>query len=134
MRLQNLRTLPNQEKLYPSNYSPKPDISESKMITAYKFELQKFHLVSNVSNISIVKTFEECKSELNGYIIKWDELKKQELIQGIVLIQPTRIYDMVLFIPSPMFMINKIDIENIDRFIEFSKVNWMNYCYITGAK
>lgn len=118
------------EKLYPSNFNPKPDVTEGKMIAAYKNALQKFNLVSGITNIVSVKKFEECKTELNAYLINWEEIKKQEFLQGIILIQPARIYNIVLYIPSPMFMISKTDIENIDNFIEFSKINWMNYRYI----
>ena len=55
-------------------------------------------------------------------------------MQGVIIIQSNRIYDIVLFIPSPMFMITETDIENIDRFIEFSKINWLNYRYISNEK
>lgn len=130
----NLCQFPEQVKLYPEGFSPKPDITESKMITSYKYELKKFHLLSGISNVSMVKSFSECKSALNGYLIKWEELKKQKLMQGVIIIQPNRIYDIVLFIPSPMFMITETDIENIDRFIEFSKINWLNYRYISREK
>lgn len=122
---------PPQTKLYPEKYKPKKTCTEAYMITMYKHELQKFGLISNIDTIEKAKTFEDCKNSLVGYIIDWNELKKQDILQGIILIQPNRIPDMVLYIPSAMFMINMTDINNIDKFLEFSKVNWLNYCYVT---
>ena len=129
----NLFEFPPQTKLYGDKYTPKTTYTDDVMIKYYTYELKKFGLLANITNVEKAKTFEDCKNSLTGYLITWAELKKQKMMQGIILIQPIRVPDVVLFIPSSMFMIKSTDIENIDKFLEFSKINWLNYCYITSA-
>ena len=128
----SLFEFPLQQKLYPNEYKPKKICTETEMISRYKYELQKFGLLSNIDTIEKAKTFSDCKNSLVGYIIDWNEIKKQKLIQGIILVQPNRVPNIVLYIPSSMFMINETDIDNIDRFLKFAEINWLNYSYITG--
>lgn len=123
--------LPMPKKLYPDGFSPKESITKEIMMNFYKYEIAKLKLVSKIKNVVYVSKFEDCKSDLDAYLIKWEEIQKQDIIQGIIMLQPKRIYDVVLYIPTQMFMISKDDINSITSFIEFSKVNWLNYCYIT---
>ena len=124
-------SVPDVQKLYPDSYKPKSTTSEEKMISAYRFESEKFKLFGKLSDVKIVDSFDVCENELIGYIIPWERIKNETISHGVILIQPERIWDMVMYVPTAMFSLNKNMLDSIDKFIQFSKVNWLNCSYIS---
>lgn len=125
-------SVPDVQKLYPDKYFPKTVVSEEKMISAYEFEAKKFKLFGELSDVKIVDTFDACENELVGYVIPWERIQNETISHGIILIQPERIWNMVMYVPTAMFSLNKNMIDSIDKFIQFSKTNWLNCSYIAG--
>lgn len=113
--------------IYPNDYKFTP-ISESETLTAYKSEIQQFPILKAVDNIVVAKTFDECKQGTTAYVIDINKLPDGD-VNGIILIQPKRIPNMVLFYPTISCLICEEEMKSIKDFIKMDEVNAKNFDY-----
>lgn len=124
--------IPITDKLYPSGFDPKESVSNDDTTLHYTFALKKFPLLSSVKSIQNVKSLSDCTNKFTAYIIDWNQLKEQQQLHGIIMTQPTRKIFSVLYVPTDMFTINRDEIENITKLLEFDKENYLNFTYVTS--
>ena len=84
----------------------------------YKQALSTFNILSAVDHVtSEVKNISECKMGTTGYVIPFDLIPLDKSINGIILIQPKRIPNYVLFYPTKNFTICSEELVSIKKFI-----------------
>ena len=134
--------LPLPTKLYPDSYTPKQKpISLDTCLTNYKQCLSNAKLLTNVENIIIFDP-QKHKDIFNStqtistpysttaYLISISQFPSNlSFINGIILFQPKRIYDMCLFYPTNAYTITSEEFESIKQFVEFDKINYYNFNY-----
>ena len=97
----------------------------------YKQALSTFNILSAVDHVtSEVKNISECKMGTTGYVIPFDLIPLDKNINGIILIQPKRIPNYVLFYPTKNFTICSEELVSIKKFIEQDKENFYNFNYV----
>ena len=117
--------------LYPNNFKPS-FISESDNLKNYKQCLVSAKLLNNVDEvIEINNTNNITYNGTTAYVINFSLLMKMNnSIKGIILIQPKRIPEKVLWYPTNSYEISKDELHSIDRFLEFDRINYFNYQYL----
>lgn len=114
--------------IYPNDYKYTP-ISEEETKNAYKSEVQQSTVLRTVDNIVFAKSFEECKMGTTAYIIDIDKIPTNTSVNGVILIQPRRIPNLVLFFPTPAFTLCEEELDSIREFIKMDEINAKNYDY-----
>ena len=97
----------------------------------YKQAISTFNILSSVDHVtSDIKSFSECKMGTTGYVLSFDLIPTDKSINGIILIQPKRIPDYVLFYPTKSFTICVEELNSIKNFIRQDKENYYNFNYV----
>lgn len=100
-------------------------------INAYKNALSKFNSLSSIDNILFTSNFSDCKLGTTGYVIPFSSIPKPfRNINGIILIQPKRIPDYILFCPNQNFTICPEELESIENFLIQDEINYYNFKYV----
>ena len=127
------------EPLYDSNFKTSFTQTLSKNHAAfleetmkyYKQALSTFNILSSVDHItSDVKNISDCKMGTTGYVIPFSLLSIDRELNGIILIQPKRIPDYILFYPTKNFTICVEELLSIKKFLEQDKENFYNFNYV----
>lgn len=124
--------IPMIPKLYPEGYKLKKPLTMEQTKEAYQAEMSTVQQLKKVDNIVIAKGFGDCKLGTTAYVIPFGELPKDRYLNGIILIQPKRIPNVVLFYPTITFVIYPEELESIQRFLEIDEINALNYEYAMG--
>ena len=120
------------KKLYPDSFKPK-FISSDECLQYYKQLLVKTKLLQNVDDVKIEPKLDFSNVSMTSttaYLISVEQLPNSSPIHGIILLQPKRIPDIILYYPTNAYEISIDEIESIKRFIEFDKINYYNYYYL----
>lgn len=99
-------------------------------ISYYKQAAGIFNILSTMDHILNVKDFSECKAGTTGYVILFDIIPIDKNINGIILIQPKRIPNYVLFYPTKNFIICEEELKSIKNFLEQDAINYYNFQYV----
>lgn len=99
-------------------------------ISYYKQAINTFNILSSVDHIIHVKDFSECKTGTTGYVISFDIVPINKDINGIILIQPKRIPNYVLFYPTKNFTICEEELKSIKDFLKQDTINYYNFHYV----
>lgn len=100
-------------------------------INAYKNTLSKFNSLSSIDNILFTSNFSDCKLGTTGYVIPFSSIPKPfRNINGIILIQPKRIPNYILFCPNQNFTICPEELESIENFLIQDEINYYNFKYV----
>lgn len=101
------------------------------MMKYYKQSTSTFNILSSVDHVtSDVKSFSDCKIGTTGYVIPFNIIPTDKDINGIILIQPKRLPEYVLFYPTNNFTICSEELISIKKFIEQDKENFYNFNYV----
>ena len=123
------------DKLYPDSFKPKDSYTLDETIKYYRQVAQAIPATSIIQDIQVVdnnKLPDSKSMETIGYIINiklLDQCKDGEL-NGIILIQPKRICELLLYYPTNAYTISSQEIESIKKFIEMDRINYNNFMYI----
>lgn len=133
--------LPMPDKLYNKDFKP-TIISESENMKQYKQCLVNAQLLKQVEDV-VDMTKEKNQKELNdmfssttstiAYLISVSQLPNTS-ISGVILLQPKRIPDVMLYYPTNAYTISEDEIESIKKFVEFDYINYMNYQWLKKSK
>ena len=96
----------------------------------YKQALSTFNILSTVDHVISASTFEECKMGTTAYIIPFDIIPLNKTLNGIILIQPKRIPNYVLFFPTHNFSICEEELVSIKNFLIQDENNYYNFRYV----
>jgi hypothetical protein len=99
-------------------------------IKYYKQSLSAFNILSPIDHVLNAKTFTECKFGTTGYVIPFDIIPINKDLNGIILIQPKRIPNYVLYYPTRNFTICEEELVSIKGFLEQDAVNYYNFQYV----
>ena len=70
-----------------------------------------------------------------AYLISASQLSKANCnINGIIMIQPKRQYDLILYYPTNAYTITETEIQSLLQFIESERINYFNYQWIKVDK
>lgn len=115
--------------IYPDNYVCSHVMNDAETIAAYKSEVSQQSILNIIDNVVMVKKFDECKLGTIGYVMDYNALPKNEDINGIILIQPKRKPNLLLYYPIVNFTITSDEITSIIRFMQMDSINNTNYDY-----
>lgn len=124
--------VPPVKPIYPESYHVKIDVSEAELLQMcrnYKSALILHNILNPVVNVVSAKTYAECKPGTTGYVIPFEAIPINQDINGIILIQPKRIPNYVMFYPTSACTICIEELESIKRFLEQDLVNYTNFIY-----
>lgn len=99
-------------------------------IKYYKQSLNTFNILSSVDHVIYAKEFNDCNIGTNGYVISFDKIPTDKNINGIILIQPKRIPNFILFYPTINFTICEEELISIKEFLIQDEINYYNYQYV----
>lgn len=116
------------QPIYPSDYNPKFNITEEDTKRAYRAEMIQCPILKNVDTIQTVKSFSDCKMNTTAYLIDY-KLIPDDGTNGIILIQPKRLPNLILFYPTMSFNICAEEVESIKDFLVQDEINLKNYHY-----
>jgi len=122
-------TLP--DKLYPDNFKPKDSYTLDETVKYYRQVAQSIPATSIIQDIKVIndnKLPESNTMETTGYIINANLLNNE--LKGIILIQPKRICELILYYPTNAYTISNAEVESIKKFIEMDRINYNNFMYI----
>ena len=126
-------TVPTPEKLYPPSFNPpKSRYTIDDTINNYKQTVSTIPMLSNISSITHSSTFPTSSSSslpTTAYIIPTSSLPSTST-HGIILIQPKRIPDLILYYPTNNFTLSAEELASIKSFIEADIINYNNYYYL----
>lgn len=124
--------------LYPDSFKPKPTYDTSATLQQYKQTLANTKLLSIVDNIEDKTNsqfdFTQVPSlcSTTAYLISASQLAKSSNtpINGVIMIQPKRQYDLILYYPTNAYTISTAEIQSILQFIESERINYFNFQYL----
>lgn len=120
--------------MFPDKYVPKMQYSKAEILRAYKYNMQKFPILQNCTDIIEANDFSQCTKKTAGYLIDWRNLiKDRDYINGIILIQPIRSPYEILYFVNTMFVIDSDEIESINEFLKQDEINFKNFDYVTNV-
>ena len=127
-------TIPTPDPLYPSSFTPpKSQYTIDDTINNYKQTISTIPMLSVISSIMHSSTFPANSSlspvPTTAYIISSSSLPSSS-IHGIILIQPKRIPDLILYYPTNTFTLSAEELASIKSFIESDIINYNNYHYL----
>lgn len=116
----------------------------SRMVEHYKQSLNDYVILSSIDQIlvvgdenndggknkTVVKCFADCKRGTTGYIITYDMLPTDEDVKGIILAQPKRLPQYILYYPTDNYIINRDELESVINFLRYDETNFYNYYYV----
>lgn len=102
----------------------------SETVNYYKQAISIFHILSSVDHVVATSSFDTCKLGTTAYVLPFDKIPSDKNINGIILIQPKRIPDYVLFFPTNNFTISVEELRSIADFIIQDTINYYNYVYV----
>ena len=121
------------DKLYPDNFKPKDSYSLDETIKYYRQVAQSIPATSIIQDIEVIdnnKLPDNQSMETTGYLINSSLLNGIDSLKGIILIQPKRICELILYYPTNAYTISNQEIESIIKFIEMDRINYNNFMYI----
>lgn len=124
--------------LYPKDFKPQFITMES-TINNYKQSLTNTKLLSIVNNIEdyTSKSFNFDPATTNYttscYLLHSSQLPDKS-INGIILLQPRRIPDVLLYYPTNSYTISADEINSIKKFIEHDRINYFNFEYLKNKQ
>ena len=100
-------------------------------ITSYKQSIPAFPILSSVDNVKSVSSFSECKLGTTAYILPFSSIPitASSPLHGVILIQPKRIPQYVLFYPTKNFTICEEELLSIKDFLDQDEINYINFNY-----
>lgn len=126
------------EPLYPPDFKSNLDnqiksnldalINEN--INHYKQAISTFYILASVDHVVSTTNFSECKLGTTGYVIPFEQIPLTQDINGIILIQPKRIPNYVLFFPTKNFTICSEELMSIKDFLTQDAINFYNFIYV----
>jgi hypothetical protein len=120
-------------KLYPEDYKI-TQTSESETLAAYKFAKQNMEILGLVNDVVLATDLDECTNACIGYVISWNKLKGEDSLKGVIVIQPKRRCDLVMYIPSETSEISSDDILMISKFMDYEEVSLKNFHFMVSKK
>lgn len=118
--------------LYPSSFvPPKSQYTIDDTINNYKQTVSTIPLLSNISSIEHSTTFPVDSSPIptTAYVVSASILPSSS-IHGVILIQPKRIPDLILYYPTNTFTLSAEELASIKTFIDADIINYNNYYYL----
>lgn len=103
-------------------------ISNDDTLSAYKSEILHISILKIVDNVILAKSFDECEQGTNAYVIDVNLLPSTS-INGIIVVQPKRHPNLILYYPTMNFIISEEEIQSIKDFIRIETINYMNFEY-----
>lgn len=122
--------------LYPNDFKPKSAYDVAATLQQYKQTLTNTKLLSMVDNIEDKTGSQFDFTQLpslttTAYLISASQLSKANCsINGIIMIQPKRQYDLILYYPTNAYTISTAEIQSILQFIESERINYCNYQWL----
>ena len=109
------------------NYTPEATV------LGYKKTIPTFNILSSVTNVKLISSFNEVKGDSSvAYVIEFDKLPRS--MEGIIMIQPERQYNLVLYYPHSLLKISEELHDSIGKLIEYDYINLLNINHIRIAK
>ena len=116
--------------LYPSDFKPKDMYSLDDTIKYYRQIAQTIPALSIIQDIKQVDKLPTSQTmSTTGYLIDVDLLPSNG-INGIVLIQPKRICELILYYPTNNYMISSEEIKSIKDFVKMDRINYNNFMFV----
>ena len=128
------------KKLYPDNYKPKNVYTIEETLKQYKQTISNSSVLSIVDNIEIYDNSNKSHDIFNSsstqysttaYLITASQLPDHK-IMGIILLQPKRVFDVMLFYPTNAYTISVEELNSIKQFIEADRINYYNFNFVKG--
>jgi len=117
------------EKIYPDTFSIADKYSVEEMKTNYINKLQPASIFAGVTNIVIANKFSDCVKNDVCYMIDFNLIPLDNIIHGIILIQPKRNPYFVIYYPTLIVELIPPQLASIKHFIEMDRIQFMNYEY-----
>ena len=126
--------LPDAIKLYTKEPTLKYYIfTKEQTIEGYKKKLSGFDILDIVDNVVYSDKFPASNSPpTTAYVMPFSviEQNKKDSINGIIMIQPERQWDLILYYPHSSFIITAEHIDSIKRLLEYDYINLLNINHI----
>ena len=128
-------TIPSPTPLYPSSFTPpKCQYTIEDTVNNYRQTVSTIPMLSNISSISHSSSFPSSSATTSpipttAYIISSSVLPTTP-IHGIIVVQPKRIPDLILYYPTNSFMLSAEELASIKSFINADIINYNNYHYL----
>ena len=101
-------------------------------VLGYKKKLSAFDILSNVTDVKFITSVKEAKGDSStAYVIEFNKLTPP--IEGIIMLQPERQYDLVLYYPHTLLTFNDDLFDSISKLIEYDHINLLNINHIHAA-
>ena len=101
-------------------------------VLGYKKKLSAFDILSNVTDVKFITSVKEAKGDSStAYVIEFNKLTPP--IEGIIMLQPERQYNLVLYYPHTLLTVNDDLFDSISKLIEYDRINLLNINHIHAA-
>lgn len=129
---------PPVKQLYPESYVSEYQASHKDsfetdllfMVNQYKASYVTFNILSSIDRVIPVTSFSECVLGTTAYVIAFEKIPLDSDINGIILIQPKRIPEYVMFYPTNSCVICVEELLSIKEFLARDVVNYYNFKYV----
>ena len=122
------------EQLYPKTFKAKETYNINETLRYYKQSAQATPALQLVDNIKVYEQKQlpdvDSSNGTTAYIINAELLPDDHSINGIVMIQPKRIPDMIFYYPTNSFTISVDELKSIKTFIKADEINYCNFMYL----
>jgi len=105
-------------------------------LTYYQQSLSMFNTLSSVNDVKLLSYPDKTNTDITklcttAYVIHIDALKNFTELNGIIMIQPKRHPDYILFYPTNNFTICREELDSIRDFVDQDRINYYNFMYLT---